>query len=298
MSFESYVFRKMCAKSDKKRDKGLKIPADVEYIRNLSYGEHKKYHLLDLCMPKTQEHLGVDSVKKKLPVIVSVHGGGYVYGSKEIYQFYAASLAQKGYAVINHNYRLAPEYRFPAPIEDLVSVLNWLVKNSEQYSFDLNKVFLVGDSAGAQIALQYGAIYSNRDYESIMQVTHPAVKIIGLGLCCGSYDLKKRIETEGLKGVLKDYLTVNPSVFGEKLDVFEALTDKFPPSFLFSSYGDFLLNECQLMAEVLASKGVCCEYKIYGTEQTGHVFHVDMRNEFGTEANSDMISYFNKLIEE
>ena len=80
--------------------------------------------------------------------------------------------------------------------------------------------------------------------------------------------------------------------------MFEALTDKFPPSFLFSSYGDFLLNECQLMAEVLSSKGVCCEYKIYGTEQTGHVFHVDMSNEFGTEANSDMISYFNKLIEE
>ena len=48
----------------------------------------------------------------KLPVIVSVHGGGWVYGDKERYQFYCMDLAERGFAVVNFSYRLAPEYKF------------------------------------------------------------------------------------------------------------------------------------------------------------------------------------------
>ena len=76
MSLTSYKFCKDCTKSDRKRDKGLEIPTAVEYIRNLRYGNNRKYHSLDVCWPKK-------SVQEKLPVIVNVHGGGFVYGSKE-----------------------------------------------------------------------------------------------------------------------------------------------------------------------------------------------------------------------
>ena len=80
MSLAGYIFCKMCEKSDRKRDEGLEIPKDVEYVRNIRYGAHKKYHTLDICWPKRVEGQEVDVKKDKLPVIVSVHGGGYVYG--------------------------------------------------------------------------------------------------------------------------------------------------------------------------------------------------------------------------
>lgn len=62
-----------------------------------------------------------------LPVIVSVHGGGWVFGSKEGYQFYCMSLAQLGFTIVNFSYRLAPEFPFPANIEDINSVMSWVM---------------------------------------------------------------------------------------------------------------------------------------------------------------------------
>ncbi len=296
MSLSGFIFCKRCEKSDKKRDEGLQIPDDVTYVRDLHYGEHKKYHVLDICWPKSIDGREIDVKKDKLPVIVSVHGGGYVYGSKEVYQFYAASLAQKGFAVINHNYRLASKYRFPAPLEDLNEVLRWMTEHAQDYPVDPKQVFLVGDSAGAQIASQYGVICSNPEYEALMEIKKPQIILRGLGLCCGLYDIRKKLETEGCRGNWRDYFGKNPSKYGEKLDVLEHITEDYPPTYLFSSKGDFLLEDCKPMADFLKSKGIRCEYKIYGHEQTGHVFHVDMRNEFGAQANSDQTEFFKDVL--
>lgn len=295
MSFASYVFIKKCTKSDAKRDEGLEIPEDVEYIRDIRYGKEKNYHTLDICWPKRALESGEETAEK-LPVIISVHGGGYVYGNKEIYQFYCASLAEKGFAVINFNYRLAPKYKFPAPLEDLNAVIVWMMKNADIYPFDIENVFLVGDSAGAQIASQYGVIYTDKEYRDIMGFRKPKIKIRALGFCCGTYNLKTKIAKEGPAGIVKDYLTDKPYSFGEKLDITEHITDKYPPVYIFSSKGDILLNECIPMVELLQSRGVTCEYKIYGNEKTFHVFHVNMRDEFSDEANTDQTNFFKSYI--
>lgn len=290
MSLAAYYFRKMCAKSDKKRDKGLEIPEEIEYVRDIRYGENQKYHTLDICWPK--------GIEEELPLIISVHGGGYVYGSKEVYQYYAAALAHMGFTVVNFNYRLAPKYKFPAPLEDLNTVISWLLEHQREYPVDMQKVFIVGDSAGAQIASQYGAIYSNREYADIMGMSLPKFTLKALGLCCGTYDLKKRAGEAAGKGVMSDYLGKDLMKYGEKLNVLDYITVDFPPAYLFSAKGDFLMEECKPMAELLRSRGVKCEYKIYGNEETGHVFHVDMRNEFGSVANQEQVEFFKKILME
>lgn len=289
MSLAAYYFCKMCTKADKKRDEGLEIPEDIEYVRNVRYGENKKYHTLDICWPKR--------IEEELPVIISVHGGGYVYGSKEVYQFYAASLAQMGFTVVNFNYRLAPKYKFPAPLEDLNTVISWLLEHQKEYPVDMQKVFLVGDSAGAQIVAQYGAMYSNEEYASVMEMDVPKFTLKALGLCCGTYDLKKRALEANGKGLMRDYLGKDIRKYGEKLNVLNYITADYPPAYLFSANGDYLKEECRPMAELLRSKGVRSEYKIYGNEQTYHVFHVDMRNEFGKEANGEMVEFFKEVME-
>jgi len=296
MSLASYMFCKGCTKSDTKRDEGLEIPSTVEYIRNIPYGGHKKFHILDVCWPKEVNGKAVDAKNDKLPVIVNVHGGGFVYGSKEVYQFYVASLAERGFAVINFNYRLAPKFKFPSPVEDLNAVLCWMLDKMALLPFDTENVFLVGDSAGAQIASQYGAVYSNEKYAEIMGIKKPDITIKALGLACGTYNLKKRALAEGTKGLTRDYLTKNPKKFGEKLDVLEHITENYPPSYVFSSNGDFLKEECGIMAEFLKEKGVTCEQKIYGNEKTYHVFHVDMKNEFSSEANDDQTTFFKSFL--
>ena len=295
MSIQSIIFNKMCKKSDAKRDEGLQIPEGINYLRDIRYGKDKKYHILDVCWPEHKNDEKADYSDKKLPVIISIHGGGYVYGSKEIYQFYAAGLAERGFAVINFNYRLAPEYKFPAPLEDLNAVIVWMMSHKNEYPFDLSNVFLVGDSAGAQLVSQYSVIYSSREYRKIMGFRKPKINIRAVGLCCGLYDLKNEIKVNGAKGLMADYLTKNPEQFGKKLDILDYINKDFPPAYLFSAEGDFLKDNCEPMAKLLTERGVHAEYKIYGTKDTGHVFHVDMRNEYGKEANDDQMEFFKKF---
>ena len=115
MSAVSDKIRKMFGEGDAERDAGLSTPSDVVRYDDIVYGKDPKWQCLDVYRPKFR--------KGKLPVIISVHGGGWVYGDKEVYQWYCMNLAQRGFAVVNFTYRLAPEYKFPASLEDTNSVM-------------------------------------------------------------------------------------------------------------------------------------------------------------------------------
>ena len=141
MSLTTWFLRKAFKRSDDKRDAGLTTPPDIERRDNICYGTDAKWQSLDVYRPK--------GTTAKLPVIVSIHGGGWTYGDKERYQYYCMNLAQRGFAVVNFTYRVAPEYKFPAGIEDTHLVFSWVMKNNEW--FDLNRVFAVGDSAGGHM---------------------------------------------------------------------------------------------------------------------------------------------------
>ena len=103
MSEMSDTIRKLFREGDDRRDAGLTTPEGIRRFDDIVYGEDAERQILDVYRPK--DKAGV------LPVIVSVHGGGWVYGDKERYQYYCMDLACRGFAVVNFTYRLAPEYK-------------------------------------------------------------------------------------------------------------------------------------------------------------------------------------------
>ena len=106
--------------SDTIRDRGLQAPKDIVRFDNLPYGTDPRWQTLDVYRPK-------NAGGTALPVIVSVHGGGWVYGDKNLYQYYCMSLAQHGFAVVNFSYRLAPRHKFPAALQDTDAVFHWVM---------------------------------------------------------------------------------------------------------------------------------------------------------------------------
>ena len=70
-------------------------------------------------------------------------------------------LAQRGFTFVNFNYRLAPEYKYPTALEDINQVFLFIRDHAEEYAIDTNNIFVVGDSAGAQLATQYLIICTN-----------------------------------------------------------------------------------------------------------------------------------------
>ena len=124
MSQASDTMRREWKINDAKRDAGLTTPDDIQRFDDIQYGPDPVENKLDVYRPK--------NAQGKIPVIVSVHGGGWVYGDKELYQFYGMTLAQRGFAVVNFTYRLAPEVKFPAPLEDTNNVISWMYVNQEE----------------------------------------------------------------------------------------------------------------------------------------------------------------------
>lgn len=89
-----------------------------------------------------------------VPIVVLIHGGAYQTGSKEMYREWGEALAREGYFAMAINYRLAkPGYAsYPGVMQDIEEALTWLVANANTRRIDVNRIGLIGDSAGAHLA--------------------------------------------------------------------------------------------------------------------------------------------------
>jgi acetyl esterase len=86
-------------------------------------------------------------------VILFFHGGGFVVGDLDSYDALCRSLAnESGCALISVDYRLAPEHKFPAAVDDCFAALSWMETNAPTLGVDPNRIAVAGDSAGANLA--------------------------------------------------------------------------------------------------------------------------------------------------
>jgi acetyl esterase len=88
------------------------------------------------------------------PTIVFIHGGGWVLCDIDLYDGATRQLAKRsGMRVLSIDYGLAPEHRFPVPLEDCIAAVRWVVSEGSSLGIDTNRVALAGDSAGGNLAL-------------------------------------------------------------------------------------------------------------------------------------------------
>jgi len=106
---------------------------------------------------KDDENLTLDfyqsTMKGKRPCVVVVHGGSWCGGNSQQLPELNSELAREGFQVASINYRLAPKYTSPAPVEDIGEAIKYLKENSAQLKIDTNNFILLGRSAGGQLAL-------------------------------------------------------------------------------------------------------------------------------------------------
>lgn len=91
--------------------------------------------------------------KGALPIIVFIHGGSWASGDPRDYRFIARTLCAQGYAVVLAGYRLYPQVRYPAMLEDGAAALRWVQDNAAKHGADPTRMALMGHSAGAYNAV-------------------------------------------------------------------------------------------------------------------------------------------------
>lgn len=134
--------------------KSTLLPEITTLTENIVYKTNKKGNpiALDLYMPKNVS-------TEKIPVLIYVHGGGWIEGDKVIHaddyvETTIKKLSPKQYAVISINYTLLNDStHFPLPLEDTKDAVRWVRKNAGKYNFDTNNIGLFGASAGAHLSL-------------------------------------------------------------------------------------------------------------------------------------------------
>ncbi len=298
MKFDAEKLRREFGASDQKRDAGLTTPDNIKRYDDIAYGEYGRYNLLDIYHKKD-----VTSPQK---TIIDIHGGGWTYGDKDVYQHYCMDMAQRGFTVVNFSYRLSPEDPYPAALEDINAAFTWVAENAAAYNIDLDKICVTGDSAGAQLASQYLALLTNSAFRRLfsMQIPYEQIKVKAVALNCGCYDMRGRMETQEddpFLAYIDKALTEDRELTLEQIDTVKYINADFPPAYIMSAEYDFLKEHVKPMYALLRAKGIVCEWKLYGkAEDTymGHVFHLNQRLEEAKICNDDECRFFDEILGE
>ena len=287
--------RKTFAAGDAARDQGLTTPEDIVRCDDILYGSDETWQILDVYRRREDEG-------KVLPVIVSVHGGGWVYGDKEGYQFYCMNLAQHGFAVVNFTYRLAPDAKHPASLEDTNLVFTWVMDHAEEYGFDTEHIFGVGDSAGAHNLALYSAILTNPEYAKEYAFAVPEGLILqAVALNCGEYEVvyDDPAINDMMQGLMSDFLPEGGTAQERAMiSPVNYVTEAYPPVFLMSASDDFLKAQSPRLAAKLTACSVPFTYQFYGSKShpLAHVFHLDMRSEDARICNDEECNFFRSFL--
>jgi acetyl esterase/lipase len=113
----------------------------VRVHQDQRYGAHQR-HTLDVYEPTS-------AAAAPRPVLVCVHGGGFIRGAKAAKANAGFCFARQGFVTVAPNYRLAPESRWPSGPQDVAAVVRWLAEHAGRFGADPRRIVLMGESAGA-----------------------------------------------------------------------------------------------------------------------------------------------------
>lgn len=252
------------------------------------------------CTAEFYYHKDLINGEKKMPVVLNIHGGGFVKGDKKHRKSLCKRFANHGYFTMNINYALSPGQTFPVALQNCMSALNYLVKAAEKYNIDLEKVCVTGDSAGAYYATQLVAMANDNEMRERIGAAECLVKPALLVSFCGPYDLLASLELTKLPfnlvwdigrcylgeefGLKKDFSNIKDFDFLKEICPTNYVNSNWCPSFLAMSKKDFF---CKGQGEILEGKlkeaGVPVVTFSSLKFMDNHCFHMDMYKKVSKE---------------
>ncbi len=279
-------------KSDDARIETLKMPTGLKKDCNKAYcADDHAYHQLDVYWPQ--------DASSPLPVIIDVHGGGWMYGDKELNKPYCLYLAARGYVVFNISYRLVPEVTVNEQVQDVMCALQWIGDHLGDYPCRTDEILLTGDSAGGMLAAYAAALLQSDLLRGIFDTVKPQLSLTALALTAPvAY-----MDAPGLVGAYTRSMwgedrAAKPTAAYMNLDAILRET-KLPPTFLVSSSGDFMaLKQTRRAAADLSRFGVpneLMEFPTFEGVDLPHVFSVLHPEEKAGMLTIDrMLAFFKK----
>lgn len=291
------IFDSGAAEASAKLEKHL-LPS--VHTETAQYDPSDKDGFLDIHRPR--------DVLPGSPIIVWIHGGGFVSGKRSDLTNYTKILAGQGFVVVNVDYTIAPNAKYPTPVRQVNRALGYLARNAKNLGVDPDRIVLAGDSAGAQIAAQTAAVIANPEYARRVDI-EPLVsrhQIVGVLLFCGVYDVTKMGEGGGIIGWFVKSTTWAYS--GERdwrdargfetMNVAANITADYPPAFISAGNADPLGPQSVGFADSLEVEGVAVDrlfFPAHYKPPLGHEYQFDLDTAAGKEALARAVAWLRKL---
>ncbi len=273
-------------------------------FRDVCYGNSYPNSYADIWLP--------DNSGKKWPVVVYLHGGGFIFGNKssgdplsagEKKQGKLQKIIEEGYALVNADYALAPQYRFPSQIRQLDELFRFLLDNADKYHLDMNRVCLSGGSAGANMTEIYGVCVCDKEYAGLLEVdpvmTSDNLKVLAIdeaALDASVFDRKMYImlgcATGAKRNTPEEVKLINAKTF---------IKDTFIPSWINASNeggeNGFFITEARGLKKILDEKKVDNDMVYFPGENLPHGYMDNVGIEkHADEAFNRMMSFIKKHI--
>lgn len=270
-----YAFNQEAVRVNKELEQH--VPEGIRTLSNIPYDENDPDALLDA-------YFHPDSVQAKgtLPVIVWTHGGGLISGDKTQLSNYCKILASKGFLTVSIDYTIAPEAKYPTPIQQLNKALEFISSHPEKFHADTAFFVLAGDSGGSMISAAAANVITSPSYAQLIKVNPglQAHQLKGLLLYCGIYETDN-LNTEGtfgsfLQTVMWAYFDtkdISNHAYAKTASVTNYLTKSFPPTFISAGNHDPLLPQSKLLTERLSALDVSVDTLFFPKNQEPPLGH-------------------------
>jgi acetyl esterase len=260
-------------------------PGGVDVRRDERYGAGADA-VFDLYRP--------EGSGETLPLVVWIHGGGWLAGSKQELAGLFRLIAARGYAVAAPRYSLAPKHPYPIALRQVMEVLAHLSTHAGQLGVDPGRIVIAGDSAGAQLAAQTAALVTTPGYAEAVGVPAEIApeQLRGVTLACGAYDLSLLTEGSGLvESMATAILWAYSGHRGFQRDerfamasVADHLSSGFPPALVTVGNADPLRAHSVVLAQRLRDLGVPVDALFFPHDHQpplGHEYQFDLDTDAG-----------------
>ncbi|MEG1791112.1 MAG: alpha/beta hydrolase fold domain-containing protein [Clostridia bacterium] len=160
-----------------------RVPKGITMQRNIPYSSNSKYQVTDLIFPSKSNG--------KMPLLLYIHGGGWISGLKDMRHTYCFNYAKAGYFVANIDYEYSPYVQYPTPIQQCLNAVDYLFDNAEKYNIDTSRIILGGESAGGYFVCMLAAIAKDKSLlDRIgLSLKHTEFDVVANIVISGAFDI-------------------------------------------------------------------------------------------------------------
>lgn len=275
-------------------------------VQNIAYhDESEEYNVADLYFRRDIFDDG-----KKHPIMLYIHGGGFIKGDKDYRITNSEFFAHHGYFVFNIDYRMPPNVEIDENFADIIRAFNYISVLAKYCNIDTDKIVVSGDSSGAYQSAMLAAFCTDKNLLEHYDLPTPELKPAALALMCGIFDLRKLEQTPNIMGLVsktlstilgfevkRDYSNTTEYEHIDYISPINFVNENWPPVFITWAEDDLLcIDQGEPMTNEFKKNNV--EHSTFVAEGllNNHCYHLNMKFKLAKRCMNKCVHFLNDTL--